>query len=99
MNKGHIRQSILYFYFVIYYIIYCLIIVRGLISIKPGILHSHLQCHIHIVFLVFVVVVICLLCFNTKHQFSFPLSSPLLLLASQASLFSNFSPFGGEYVN
>lgn len=41
--------------------------VRGLTSVLPGLLHSHLQSHIRIVLYV--------VCFNRKHQFSFSISS------------------------
>lgn len=41
--------------------------VRGLTSVLPGLLHSHLQSHIRIVLYV--------ACFNRNHQFSFSISS------------------------
>lgn len=51
--------------------------VRGLTSILPGLLHSHLQCHIHTVLYV--------VCFNREYQFSFSISS----LFSQTSPLSH----------
>lgn len=41
--------------------------VKGLTSILPGLLHSHLQCHIRVILYV--------VCFNRKHQVCFSISS------------------------